>query len=277
MHWLLRRIVCHMADCDEAVPGALPWLTIDELAHATGVTVRTIRAHQARGLLPPPDVRARTGFYGPEHRARLELIKDLQAEGVRLDTIAKLLETTAGSTGQVLHFLREVRALFAEPEGLIIDAAELAARFGSSDPQLLRKAQKAGLLREVTDGQYQEVSPRLMAAGQSLVDLGVPVARSLDVVGRLRRHADGIARLYVDVFLDEVWRPFDAAGRPAEQWPRIHDGLTQLRTLAGESLLAVVETAVGARLGVTFGREITRNVRTAPGEVAGARGVPFDT
>lgn len=54
-------------------------LTIDQLAQRTGMTVRNLRAHQSRGLLPPPEVRARTGFYGVEHVARIELIKELQA------------------------------------------------------------------------------------------------------------------------------------------------------------------------------------------------------
>ena len=40
-------------------------LTIEQLAHETGMTVRNIRAHQSRGLLPPPEVRSRTGYYGP--------------------------------------------------------------------------------------------------------------------------------------------------------------------------------------------------------------------
>ena len=48
------------------------------------MTVRNIRAHQSRGLLPPPEVRARTGYYGPEHVARLRLIHDMQAEGFNL-------------------------------------------------------------------------------------------------------------------------------------------------------------------------------------------------
>ena len=47
-------------------------LTIDELARRTGTTVRNIRAHQSRGLLPPPTIRARTGYYGPEHVARVQ-------------------------------------------------------------------------------------------------------------------------------------------------------------------------------------------------------------
>jgi DNA-binding transcriptional MerR regulator len=59
-------------------------LTIDELARRIGMTVRNIRAHQSRGLLPPPEVRGRTGYYGADHVARLELIQELQAEGFNL-------------------------------------------------------------------------------------------------------------------------------------------------------------------------------------------------
>ena len=64
-------------------------LTIDELARETGMTVRNIRAHQSRGLLPPPEVRARTGYYGPEHVARLRLIQELQGNGYNLAAIKR--------------------------------------------------------------------------------------------------------------------------------------------------------------------------------------------
>ena len=43
-------------------------LTIDELARETGMTVRNIRAHQSRGQLPPPAVRARTSGGGSRPR-----------------------------------------------------------------------------------------------------------------------------------------------------------------------------------------------------------------
>lgn len=253
-------MLCHMSgqtsDDDHT-------LTIDELARETGVTVRNIRAHQARGLLPPPVVRARTGFYGPDHRARLELIQDLQSEGVKLETIRKLLATTGGSTEQVLRFLRTVRGLFSEPEGEILDLPALAERFGTDDPGALRRAQKMGLLRAVDGEQYQEVSPRLLAAGEALVGVGIPVERSLDVVAQLRRYADGVARLYVQVFLDEVWRPFDESGRPDEGWAALHETIQELRRVSGDAFLAVLQTAVSERLDVTFGREITRNVRAS--------------
>ena len=44
-------------------------LTIEQLAAASGMSVRNIRSHQARGLLAPPEVRLRVGYYGLEHVA----------------------------------------------------------------------------------------------------------------------------------------------------------------------------------------------------------------
>ena len=43
-------------------------LTIEQLAGESGMSVRNIRAHQARGLLAPPEVRMRVGYYGPGAR-----------------------------------------------------------------------------------------------------------------------------------------------------------------------------------------------------------------
>ena len=54
-------------------------LTIEELAVETGMTVRNIRSHRARGLLPAPEVRDRVGYYGPDHLARLRMIQELPA------------------------------------------------------------------------------------------------------------------------------------------------------------------------------------------------------
>jgi len=59
-------------------------LTIEQLAARSGMSVRNIRAHQARGLLAAPEVRLRVGYYGPEHVAQLRLIRELQADGFNL-------------------------------------------------------------------------------------------------------------------------------------------------------------------------------------------------
>jgi DNA-binding transcriptional MerR regulator len=77
-------------------PGADVRLTIGELAEAAGMTVRNVRNHQARGLIAPPSLVARTGYYGTEHLERLKLIRAMQAEGFNLEAIGCLLGGGAG-------------------------------------------------------------------------------------------------------------------------------------------------------------------------------------
>jgi DNA-binding transcriptional MerR regulator len=236
-------------------------LTIDELARRTGMTVRNLRAHQSRGLLPPPEVRGRTGYYGPEHVARVELIKELQADGFNLEAIRRLIENAGGQTSEVLRFTRAARETFEQEEPQTITLAELAERWGregggEGDPVLLERAIALGLLRPLGDGLIEERSPRLARAGAELARAGIPTERGLGVLEALRRHADGVARVYVSLFLAEVWRPFDEAGRPADRWPAVMETLERLRPLATESLVAMfglvmtdaVEEAVGAEL-----------------------------
>src|SRR2546421_12012628 len=89
----------------QAAEAAAERYTIDELARITGMTVRNVRAHQSTGLLPPPELRGRTGYYGPEHRDRLELIQELQADGFNLQAIRRILEALpAGMASELLGF-----------------------------------------------------------------------------------------------------------------------------------------------------------------------------
>ena len=117
------------------MPDATAELTIDALARETGMTVRNIRAHQSRGLLPPPEVRARTGYYGPEHVARLRLIQELQGNGYNLAAIKDLVTRSDGSAEEVLGFARALLAPFEDEAPEIVEAAELVERYGrDGDP-----------------------------------------------------------------------------------------------------------------------------------------------
>lgn len=231
-------------------------LTIDQLALRVGMTVRNIRAHQSRGLLPPPEVKGRTGYYGPEHEARIELIKELQADGYNLELIRRLIDGTGGSSAEVLRFTRAVRAPFSDEEPQFVEAADLAERWDTNDPELLDKAVELGLIRDLGDGRFEELSPRLARAGQELVELGIPIERALEVVARLRRNADSAARTFAGLFIESVWRPFDEAGRPEERWPEVQDALERLRPLAAESLLAVLQLAMNDVVEKEFGRTL---------------------
>ena len=235
-------------------------LTIDELAHRTGMTVRNIRAHQSRGLLPPPEVRGRTGYYGGEHVARIELIRELQGEGFNLESIRRLLGEQ-GSGAELLRFTRVLREPFEDEEPQIVEAAELAERWRSTDVKLLQRAERLGFLRPLGDGRYEELSPRLARAGEELAALGLPAELALDVVEKVRRHAEGVAKVFVRLFLEQVWKPFVDAGQPEERWPEVREALERLRPLASESLLAVFQLTMTEAVDDAFGRELERQAR----------------
>src|SRR5436190_12642127 len=144
-------------------------MTIDEVARRTGMTVRNIRAHQSRGLVPPPEVRGRTGYYGDEHLARIELSKELQADGFNLEAIRRLLESARGSSSEVLDFSRKLRAGFEDEEPEILTEEEMAERWGGPlDPELMARSERLGLLHMLGDGRIEILSPRLQRAGVEL-------------------------------------------------------------------------------------------------------------
>jgi len=236
-------------------------MTIDELARRTGMTVRNIRAHQSRGLVPPPEVRGRTGYYGDEHVSRIELIKELQADGFNLESIRKLLEGAGGSSSEVLNFSRTLRAPFEDEQSEIISAQELAERWGGAlDDRLMARAEKLGMFRDLGDGQYEVLSPRLQRAGMQLAELGVPPDVALDVAAQVRTSARRVARVFIELFMESVWKPFNEAGRPEEEWPKVREALERLRPLASEALLAIFQQVMSETVEEVTGREIQRGL-----------------
>ncbi len=55
------------------------------------MTVRNVRAYAARGLLTPPRLVGRTGYYDSEHVEQLSLVRDLLAEGLTLSAVERVL------------------------------------------------------------------------------------------------------------------------------------------------------------------------------------------
>jgi DNA-binding transcriptional MerR regulator len=235
-------------------------LTIDELARRTGMTVRNIRAHQSRGLLSPPQVRGRTGFYGAEHEARIELIRELQADGFKLEAIGRLLDSAGGSSDEVLRFTRAVKAPFEDEQPQIVGASELAERWADDEdaPTLIRKAEKLGILRPLPDGNFEELSPRLARASAELAALGIPAATALDVAAELRKHSAAVAKTFVELFIKQIWKPFEDEGRPDHGLPAVRDALERLRPLASDALLAMFQLVMTEAVEDQMGREIER-------------------
>jgi DNA-binding transcriptional MerR regulator len=222
-------------------------MTIGELARRTGMTVRNIRAHQTRGLLPPPEVHGRTGYYSEEHVARIELTREMQAEGLNLEAIRRVLESTDGSSAEIVDFARAVRAPFEDEVPEIFEPGELAEIWGARelDPKLISRGEKLGILRELPDGKIEAISPRLQRAGGALVELGVSPEAALATADKLRRQADAASRAFVDLFVKEIWEPFEKAGRPEEDWPKVRNALDRMRPLASDAVLAMFQIAMG--------------------------------
>jgi DNA-binding transcriptional MerR regulator len=69
---------------------------IDEIAHLSGISSRTIRFYNTRGLLPPPSMHGRVAYYDQEHLQVLRVIKDLKEQhNLPLEMIKQLLEIRA--------------------------------------------------------------------------------------------------------------------------------------------------------------------------------------
>jgi DNA-binding transcriptional MerR regulator len=221
-------------------------MTIRELAERTGMTVRNIRAHQTRGLLPAPVVRGRTGYYNEEHVARIALTREMQADGLNLEAIRRVLDSGDGSASAIFDFTRALRAPFEDEAPEIFEPEELARIWGENpDPKLVRRAEKLGVFRALPDGRIEVISPRLLRAAAELAELGIGPEGSIATAERLRRHADGAARAFVELFVKEIWQPFDDAGRPERDWPRMSEALERMRPLAAGALLATFQLAMG--------------------------------
>jgi len=240
-----------------------PEFTIDQLAQASAVTVRNIRAHQSRGLLPPPEVRGRTGFYTTEHLDRLRLIVEMQGDGFNLNSIKRILANLpVGSAGQVLGFEAAVRQPWADEEPQIVTEDALVELSGpGTDEASIRRAIKLGLVVPLGEGRYEIPSPTLFRAGAELHALGVDLNARLATMERLRRHTEGVASAFVDLFIDHVWRPFQESGRPDEDWPRVHEALERLRPLATEALVAAFGQSMSRGVDAAFGRFLEEAVR----------------
>jgi DNA-binding transcriptional MerR regulator len=231
-------------------------LTIEQLAAEVGMSVRNIRNHHTRGLLPPPEVRARVGFYSAEHVERLRLILDLQADGFNLAAIERLLSGSDGLAGRLLGLRRAVTTPFEAEQPEVITADELVKRFGELSAKDAERVRKLKLIVPLGDGSFEAPSPALLRAAEQVIALGIPLHAALSLSDRVSHDADSIARSFTKLFLRELWEPFDRAGQPEEGWDELIESVDALRPLASEALLALFKLRMTAQLEEAFGKVI---------------------
>ena len=85
-------------------------LKIGELARLSGLSIKTIRYYEGRGLLEqPPRTKGGYRLYGPEEVARLRFIQRAKLLGLTLSEIGELVEQAARcNEGEIIPRLEEV-------------------------------------------------------------------------------------------------------------------------------------------------------------------------
>ena len=232
-------------------------LTIEQLAYETGMSVRNIRNHQSRGLLPPPEVRARIGYYGRDHVDRLRLIQEMQGEGFKLSAIERLIGEHGVDADRFVGLRQAITAPFESEAPEVLSREELIERFGVDD-KLLAKAQKLGLLIPLGEERFEAPSPALLRAAEDVMGRGIPLPAALAVIEKLIRNSQSSARAFVKLFVEQLWKPFDEAGRPDERWPEMTEAVERLRPLASEALNATFRLTLTDEIEKAFGEVLER-------------------
>ncbi|MET9562244.1 MerR family transcriptional regulator [Streptomyces tauricus] len=196
---------------------------IEDLAHRSGATVRTIRAYQDRGLLPRPERRGRANLYADTHLARLRQIADLLDRGYTLASIKELLEAwDAGrGLGGVLGLVAEVDGPWTDEEAVRISRAELDERFGGHpDDAAVAEAIELGVLERIPgqipgqEDTFLVPSPQELAVAVELYEAGVPLSAISGHLRELRGQVEHIASRFLEFTAEHVFARYLGAHPP---------------------------------------------------------------
>ena len=206
---------------------------VEALAARADVSVDTVRFYQSRGLLPPPRREGRVAWYGEDHVERLARIRRLQARGLTLATIARLLAGELDAADEALVTAVAVAPdRPGDPDG---DASftieELAERSGIP-LGLLQALVKEGLLiprRSGGEDRFTSADVHAGAAGLRLLEAGLPLPEVLDLARDHHAAMRAVAERAVELFDAHVRHPLRDSGLPDEEAAaRLVDAFTTL-------------------------------------------------
>ncbi|MBO2455725.1 MerR family transcriptional regulator [Actinomadura barringtoniae] len=258
---------------------------IDDLARAAGTTVRHVRGFQERGLLPPPRMQGRVGFYDDSHLARIRVITQLQERGYTLASIAEMI--TAWERGHNLSDLLGLERALTDPwsdetaatmsltevvQAFVPDypAEELDGRTPADLPDLqatLARAEELEFIRWNGDA-FEVPSPRLFQVGADLVAIGIGLNAVFDIAAKLRGDCDAISRRFVQLTVDHAGLGEAMSGENSDlvQLAEVVRRLRPVGIMAVQGLLArSLHAEIQAELSKQMAR-IAEHSRTAPGQ-----------
>jgi DNA-binding transcriptional MerR regulator len=224
--------------------------TIDQLAREAGTTVRSLRVYHERGILPPPLVKGRTGFYGPEHLVRVQTISRLLDRGIKLNGIRELLDALDRGEGlaDILGVADIQTAVVAERStGDTVKATDLEKRY-SGIPNGLSRVVAVGLYEPVDATTYRFTDPMLSRIIDRLVATGIPEVEVFDELENLKFDCDRIARRAVDLFERTLLRRFQRSEHTAGDNATLANQLAAARIIPGQVSAELVNRYVARYL-----------------------------
>lgn len=229
-------------------------LTIDQLAARVGMTVRNVRAYAGRGILPPPRLVGRTGYYNREHVNRLSLVRELLDRGLTLAAVEQTLREArpraAGHTLDLLHLLDTPHDVDVE----VMSRDDLAALAGiDRDDPLIAAMEDYGLIRMLEDDQVELVQPMVVRVGSAAAALGLAPATLIELYPLMRSRLRVIAEAFVSAVVTEIVEPFLEREMPDDGWEPVMAAIEELLPISGQVTVAILR----AELGAAIDREIT--------------------
>lgn len=218
-------------------------LGVEQLATRVGMTVRTVRFYASRGLIPAARREGRNGYYGPDHIARLELVRELQAHGFTLSAIERYFDRIpAHASPEDVAMHRTLLAPWMPDLPETVNRNELEVRSGralsEADLELLIAI---GVVEPTPTDAVFKVASAHLAVGIQLLNLGLPKEAALAAQQIFTEHGRSVAYELTEVFRTMVWPKLRASDEPPEV---IQALVEQFKPLTIQALVTSYQSAV---------------------------------
>ena len=187
---------------------------VEQLAAACDVSVDTVRFYQSRGLVPQPVREGRVAWYDETHADRIRRIRELQAKGLTLAAIGRVVDGDLGATDADLAAAVAV-ARGGEASPAILSLEELSAASGVP-ASLIQAVEREGItMGRRVDGEvrYSAADAEVMRTALRLLEFGLPVGHLLGLARDADMALRDLAVRAVNLFDEHVREPIrDTAG-----------------------------------------------------------------
>lgn len=232
--------------------------TVDVLAERAAMTVRNVRAYSTRGLIDPPRLEGRTGYYTQKHLQRLILIRTLLGRGFTLAAIEDaILKSPSTASNVALDLLNIFEVDDQQDPSQEISRAELASLSGlNPDHKLIDQMIELGLLEHVDDDTVRMLEPSVVRPGAASVAIGLSPDSVVDIVPHMREHLEQISDRFVHHVSRDVAQPFLDAGLPQDEWPVVFEKIDQLIPIASQVVVAMFRSVLREAIEVEIGHKL---------------------